>query len=122
MIKTESNKNNINKGNKILKSERSRSKGKKSNNKKEEPKNKPNKNNKNDKIPPPYEPKEENDNGIDDGEEEDWNYMKRTMAKRDGKIMNDEESLRSYELSKGKEVYLSVNMSVNEFLKLKEKN
>ena len=90
VIKTESNKNNINKGNKILKSERSRSKGKKSNNKKEEPKNKPNKNNKNDKIPPPYEPKEENDNGIDDGEEEDWNYMKRTMAKRDGKIMNDD--------------------------------
>ena len=40
----------------------------------------------------------------------------------DGKIMNDEESLRSYELYKGKEVYLSVNMSVNEFLKFKEKN
>ena len=88
------NKNNINKpNNKIIKKERSRSKGKKPTNKKEEPKIKQNKNsNKNERIPTQNEIKEENDNNkyIDDGEEEDWDYLKRTMAKRDGKIMNDD--------------------------------
>ena len=98
------NKNlNVNKGNnKNLKQERSRSKGKKQVNKKEEPKNKQVKNNnKNDKIERnDYKKKEDstqnetNDDYInkymDDGEEEDWNYLKRTMAKRDGKIMNDD--------------------------------
>ena len=98
------NKNlNVNKGNnKNLKQERSRSKGKKQVNKKEEPKNKQIKNNnKNDKIERNDNKKKEdstqnetNDDYInkymDDGEEEDWNYLKRTMAKRDGKIMNDD--------------------------------
>ena len=90
---TNSNKANINKANnKIMKTERSRSKGKKQNNKKEEPKIKQNKNNnKNERIPTQNEKNEENDNKyIDDGEEEDWDYLKRTMAKRDGKIMNDD--------------------------------
>ena len=87
------NKNNINKGNnKILKTERSKSKGKKSNNKKEEPKPKQNKNiSKNEKFPSQNKKIEENENKIvDDGEEEDWDYLKRTMAKRDGKVMNDD--------------------------------
>jgi kinesin family protein 2/24 len=90
---TNSNKANINKANnKIMKTERSRSKGKKQTNKKEEPKIKQNKNNnKNERIPTQNEKNEENDNKyIDDGEEEDWDYLKRTMAKRDGKIMNDD--------------------------------
>ena len=90
---TNSNKANINKANnKIMKTERSKSKGKKPTNKKEEPKIKQNKNNnKNEKIPTQNEKNEENDNKyIDDGEEEDWDYLKRTMAKRDGKIMNDD--------------------------------
>ena len=90
---TNSNKANINKANnKIMKTERSRSKGKKPTNKKEEPKIKQNKNNnKNERIPTQNEKNEENDNKyIDDGEEEDWDYLKRTMAKRDGKIMNDD--------------------------------
>ena len=26
----------------------------------------------------------------DDGEEEDWDYLKRTMAKREGKVLNDD--------------------------------
>ena len=95
---------NTNKGNnKNLKSERSRSRGKKPANKKEEPKNKLIKNNinKSDKIEKNENKKkdvsnnnETNDNFIDkyidDGEEEDWDYLKRTMAKRDGKIMNDD--------------------------------
>ena len=90
---TNSNKANINKANnKIMKTERSRSKGKKQTNKKEEPKIKQNKNNnKNERIQTQNEKNEENDNKyIDDGEEEDWDYLKRTMAKRDGKIMNDD--------------------------------
>ena len=90
---TNSNKANINKANnKIMKTERSKSKGKKPTNKKEEPKIKQNKNNnKNERIPTQNEKNEENDNKyIDDGEEEDWDYLKRTMAKRDGKIMNDD--------------------------------
>ena len=88
-----SNKSNQNKANnKILRTERSRSKGKKQTNKKEEPKIKSNKNiNKNENISTQNDAKEENDaRYIDDGEEEDWNYLKRTMAKRDGKIMNDD--------------------------------
>ena len=88
-----SNKSNQNKANnKILRTERSRSKGKKQTNKKEEPKIKSNKNiNKNENISAQNDAKEENDaRYIDDGEEEDWNYLKRTMAKRDGKIMNDD--------------------------------
>ena len=94
------NKNlNVNKGNnKNLKQERSRSKGKKQVNKKEEPKNKQIKNNnKNDKIERNDNKKKEDETNddyinkyMDDGEEEDWNYLKRTMAKRDGKIMNDD--------------------------------
>ena len=101
--KNEIKNSNNNKGNnKNLKSERSKSKGKKPN-KKEDPKNKPNKNNsKNDKVEKidknkkkEVSPKnEKNDdfinNYVDDGEEEDWDYLKRTMAKRDGKIMNDD--------------------------------
>ena len=90
---TNNNKANINKvNNKIMKTERSKSKGKKQNNKKEEPKIKQNKNNnKNERIPTQNEKNEENDNKyIDDGEGEDWDYLKRTMAKRDGKIMNDD--------------------------------
>ena len=88
-----SNKSNQNKANnKILRTERSRSKGKQQTNKKEEPKIKSNKNiNKNENISTQNDAKEENDaRYIDDGEEEDWNYLKRTMAKRDGKIMNDD--------------------------------
>jgi len=89
-ISNKSNQNKVN--NKILRTERSRSKGKKQNNKKEEPKIKSNKNiNKNENISTQNDAKEENDaRYIDDGEEEDWNYLKRTMAKRDGKIMNDD--------------------------------
>ena len=90
---TNSNKANINKANnKMMKTDRSKSKGKKPTNKKEEPKIKQNKNNnKNERIPTQNEKNEENDNKyIDDGEEEDWDYLKRTMAKRDGKIMNDD--------------------------------
>ena len=94
---------NNNKGNnKILKSERSRSKGKKPAIKKEEQKNKQNKSsmknekvekneNKKKDISTKNETKEEyNIIDIDQGEEEDWDYLKRTMAKRDGKIMNDD--------------------------------
>ena len=98
------NKNaNINKGYyKNQKSERSRSKGKKPVSKKEEQKSKQTKNsNKYDKIEKNDIKKkdisthnETNDdflnNYVDDGEEEDWDYLKRTMAKRDGKIMNDD--------------------------------
>ena len=82
----------IKKKNKILKTERSKSKGKKSNNKKEEPKPKQNKNiSKIEKFPSQIKKIEENENKIvDDGEEEDWDYLKRTMAKRDGKVMNDD--------------------------------
>ena len=89
-ISNKSNQNKVN--NKILRTERSRSKGKKQNKKKEEPKIKSNKNiNKNENISTQNDAKEENDaRYIDDGEEEDWNYLKRTMAKRDGKIMNDD--------------------------------
>ena len=97
------NKNvNMNKeNNKNLKKERSRSKGKKQT-KKDEPKNKPIKNTNKTEITEKndYKKKEgtnQNDVNddyinkyIDDGEEEDWNYLKRTMAKRDGKIMNDD--------------------------------
>ena len=103
IIKSENKSSNTNKGNnKIIKSERSKSKGKKPTNKKEEPKNKPNKNNnknekieKNDNKKKEVSPKNEKDDDfinkyVDDGEEEDWDYLKRTMAKRDGKIMNDD--------------------------------
>ena len=97
------NKNvNMNKeNNKNLKKERSRSKGKKQT-KKEEPKNKPIKNTNKTEITEKndYKKKEGTNQNevnddyinkyIDDGEEEDWNYLKRTMAKRDGKIMNDD--------------------------------
>ena len=97
------NKNvNTNKeNNKNLKKERSRSKGKKQT-KKEEPKNKQIKNTSKTEIAEKNDNKkkegtnqnESNDDYInkyiDDGEEEDWNYLKRTMAKRDGKIMNDD--------------------------------
>ena len=80
---------------------RSRSKGKKQT-KKEEPKNKQIKNTSKTEITEKNDNKkkegtnqnEVNDDYInkyiDDGEEEDWNYLKRTMAKRDGKIMNDD--------------------------------
>ena len=97
------NKNvNMNKeNNKNLKKERSRSKGKKQT-KKDDPKNKPIKNTSKTEITEKNDNKkkegtnqnEANDDYInkyiDDGEEEDWNYLKRTMAKRDGKIMNDD--------------------------------
>ena len=33
---------------------------------------------------------DENDIKEDDGEEEDWDYLKRTMAKREGKVLNDD--------------------------------
>ena len=33
---------------------------------------------------------ENNSKEEDDGEEEDWNYLKRTMAKREGKVLNDD--------------------------------
>ena len=105
MNKNDNNNKNINnnKGNnKILRTDRSKSKGKKTVNKKEELKNKQNKNNnsKSDKlekneqkkkdIPNKNELNEDNIINIDNGEEEDWDYLKRTMAKRDGKIMNDD--------------------------------
>ena len=44
------------------------------------------------------------------------------LLKVDGKIMNDNEDLRSNKISNGKEVHLSINISVNEFLKLKNKD
>ena len=44
------------------------------------------------------------------------------LLKVDGKIMNDNESLESNKVSDGKEVHLSINISVNEFLKLKNKD
>ena len=40
----------------------------------------------------------------------------------DGKIMQDNESLESNHVSDGKEVKLSINLDVNEFLELKNKN
>ena len=40
----------------------------------------------------------------------------------DGKIMQDNESLESNHVSDGKEVKLSINLDVNEFLKLKNQN
>ena len=38
-----------------------------------------------------------------------------------GKIMGDSESLANNQISNGKEVYLSVNMNVKDYLKLKNK-
>ena len=40
----------------------------------------------------------------------------------DGKIMEDNESLRKYGVSDGKEVQLKIKMNVNDFLQLENKN
>ena len=40
----------------------------------------------------------------------------------DGKIMKDNKKLKSHNVNKGKEVYLSINMSISEFLELNKNN
>ena len=87
--------------NKISKVERVQSKEKKSTNKKTEPIKKQN-NSQSNKTNVSNSTKKEtstqnetNDDNNDskdenDGEEEDWDYLKRTMAKREGKVLNDD--------------------------------
>ena len=80
---------------KKAKVERTQSKEKKPAGKKQELPKKPNiqfnKNN-NQKKDASNEINDDNDDNkeLDDGEEEDWDYLKRTMAKREGKVLNDD--------------------------------
>ena len=87
---------NSNFNDKKIKAERVQSKEKKSQNKKIEATKKQNtktnitSSSKKD-VSTQNETNDENDNKeIDDGEEEDWDYLKRTMAKREGKVLNDD--------------------------------
>ena len=79
---------------KKAKVERTQSKEKKPTGKKQETKKSTNQNNKNNnpKKEASNEINDDNDDNkdIDDGEEEDWDYLKRTMAKREGKVLNDD--------------------------------
>ena len=79
---------------KKAKVERTQSKEKKPTVKKQESKKTTNQNNKNNnsKKEASNEINDDNDDNkdIDDGEEEDWDYLKRTMAKREGKVLNDD--------------------------------
>jgi hypothetical protein len=79
---------------KKAKVERTQSKEKKPTSKKQETKKSTNQSNKNNnpKKEASNEINDDNDDNkdIDDGEEEDWDYLKRTMAKREGKVLNDD--------------------------------
>ena len=91
IISKSSNYNNNN-NNKILRTDRSKSKGKKVSTN-ETKSTKSNNQNKNEKIERhDYKKMYEDDDmtDINIGEEEDWNYLQKTMAKRDGKIMDDD--------------------------------
>ena len=74
--------------------ERTQSKERKPTNKKSEPtkkqNNPSNKNANNKKEVSTQNDTNENDSKEDVGEEEDWDYLKRTMAKREGKVLNDD--------------------------------
>ena len=85
--------NQIQKQDKKNKVERTQSKEKKPTiNKKQE--SSKNQNNPKKEVSTQNETNDENDGddfkGEDDGEEEDWDYLKRTMAKREGKVLNDD--------------------------------
>ena len=83
--KQNDNKINYNKKNAV---ERTRSKEKKPITKKQEPPKK--QNNIKNEVSTQNETNDEDNTKEDDGEEEDWDYLKRTMAKREGKILNDD--------------------------------
>ena len=73
---------------KKAKVERTQSKEKKPSNKRQEPTKKQNiQNNKNNNATTDDNDSKDAEN---DGEEEDWDYLKRTMAKREGKVLNDD--------------------------------
>ena len=85
--------NQIQKQDKKNKVERTQSKEKKPTiNKKQE--SSKNQNNQKKEVSTQNDTNDENDGddfkGEDDGEEEDWDYLKRTMAKREGKVLNDD--------------------------------
>ena len=85
----QNNINNIN--DKKTKVERTQSKEKKPNTKKPEPSRKQNNKSNITKASSQNDTNDENDSKEeDDGEEEDWDYLKRTMAKREGKVLNDD--------------------------------
>ena len=85
----QNNINNIN--DKKSKVERTQSKEKKPNTKKPEPSRKQNNKSNITKASSQNDTNDENDSKEeDDGEEEDWDYLKRTMAKREGKVLNDD--------------------------------
>ena len=94
--KINSNQKQANINDKKAKVERTQSKEKKPTNKKAEPAKKQNtsqnsKNTNNTKVSTQNDTYDENDSKEeDDGEEEDWDYLKRTMAKREGKVLNDD--------------------------------
>ena len=94
--KINSNQKQANINDKKAKVERTQSKEKKPINKKAEPAKKQNtsqnsKNTNNTKVSTQNDTYDENDSKEeDDGEEEDWDYLKRTMAKREGKVLNDD--------------------------------
>ena len=83
--KQNDNKINYNKKNAV---ERTRSKEKKPITKKQEPPKK--QNNIKNEVSTQNETNDEDNTKENDGEEEDWDYLKRTMAKREGKILNDD--------------------------------
>ena len=81
--------NNIN--DKKSKVERTQSKEKKPTTKNSEQAKKQKNRNNNTKASTENNTNDENDSKEeDDGEEEDWDYLKRTMAKREGKVLNDD--------------------------------
>ena len=61
-----------------------------SNKKQNPPSNNKNSNNKKEYSTQNDTPDNTDGKGEDDGEEEDWDYLKKTMAKREGKVLNDD--------------------------------